>query len=60
MSQLATQQLDSIHSMLSAGHRNLRIERHSLVLWGANCGGLIWQTRIFSPPNSFRYLSNAP
>lgn len=41
MSQLATQQLDSIHSMLSAGHRNLRVERHSLVLWGASFGGLI-------------------
>ena len=41
MPQLATQQLDSIHSMLSAGHRNLRIERHSLVLWGASSGGLI-------------------
>jgi hypothetical protein len=41
MSQLATQQLDSIHSMLSAGHRNLRVERHSLVLWGVGCGGLI-------------------
>lgn len=27
--------------MLSAGHRNLRVERHSLVLWGASCGGLI-------------------
>ncbi len=41
MPQLATQQLDSIHSMLSAGHRNLRVERHSLVLWGLSCGGLI-------------------
>lgn len=41
MPQLATQQLDSIHSMLSAGHRNLRVERHSLVLWGASFGGLI-------------------
>ncbi|HEX5338518.1 MAG TPA: hypothetical protein VFW53_08780 [Gallionella sp.] len=41
MTQLATQQLDSIHAMLSAGHRNLRVERHSLVLWGASCGGLI-------------------
>lgn len=41
MSQLAAQQLDSIHSMLSAGHRNLRIERHSLLLWGASCGGII-------------------
>ncbi len=42
MSQIATQQLDSIHSMLSAGHRNLRIERHSLILWGISFGGLIF------------------
>lgn len=41
MPQLATQQLDSIHSMLAAGHRNLRIERHSLVLWGISCGMLL-------------------
>ena len=41
MPKLATQQLDSIHAMLSAGHRNLRVERHSLVLWGASSGGLI-------------------
>lgn len=41
MPQLATQQLDSIHSMLSASHHNLRVERHTLVLWGAICGGLI-------------------
>lgn len=41
MPQLATQQLDSIHAMLSAGHRNLRIERHSLILWGVSCGGII-------------------
>ncbi len=40
MTQLA-QQLDSIHSMLSAGHRSLRIERHTLVLWGSGSGGLI-------------------
>lgn len=41
MSQYASQQLDAIHSMLSAGQRNLRIERHSLMLWGIGCGGLI-------------------
>ena len=41
MQQLATQQLASIHSMLSAGHRNLRIERHSLLLWGASGGVII-------------------
>lgn len=41
MPQFAAQQLDSIHSMLSVGHRNLRVERLSLVLWGACGGGLI-------------------
>ncbi|MBI5918635.1 MAG: MFS transporter permease [Nitrosomonadales bacterium] len=41
MPQLATQQINAIHSMLSAGHRNLRVERHSLILWGLSCGGLI-------------------
>jgi len=42
MSPLATQQLGAIHSMLSAGHRNLRIERHSLMLWGGSFGGLMF------------------
>ena len=41
MTPLATQQLDAIHSMLSAGHKNMRIERHSLILWGIGFGGLI-------------------
>lgn len=38
MSPVATQQLQAIHNMLSAGHRNLRIERHSLLLWGIPAG----------------------
>ena len=29
-----TRQLDSIQSMLTRGQRNLRMERHSLILWG--------------------------
>lgn len=33
-------QLDAIHSMLAVGHRNLRIERHSLLLWGIPAGVL--------------------
>ncbi len=49
MPQFAAQQLDSIHSMLSAGQRNLRVERHSLVLWGLSCGILILiRDRIFT------------
>jgi hypothetical protein len=35
-----SQQLDAIHTMLSAGQRNLRIERHTLILWGL-VGGVI-------------------
>lgn len=35
------QQLDAIHAMLAAGHRNLRLERHSLFLWGVPAG-LLW------------------
>ena len=36
----ASQQLNAIHTMLSAGQRNLRIERHTLILWGL-VGGVI-------------------
>lgn len=41
MANPVAQQLDSIHSMLAAGHRNLRVERHSLILWGL-AGGLLF------------------
>lgn len=34
----ASLQLNAIHAMLSVGHRNLRIERHSLLLWGIPAG----------------------
>ena len=37
----AVRQLDAIHTMLSTGHRNLRMERHSLMLWGI-AGGLLF------------------
>lgn len=40
MSETALRQLDAIHSMLSSGQRNLRVERHSLILWGLAGGGL--------------------
>ena len=36
----AAQQLNAIHTMLSAGQRNLRIERHTLLLWGL-VGGVL-------------------
>jgi hypothetical protein len=43
-------QLDAIHSMLAVGHRNLRIERHSLLLWGIPAGILFAiSDRILTP-----------
>ena len=41
MNQLASQQLNAIHAMLASGQRNLRMERHSLILWGLASGGLM-------------------
>ncbi len=47
---LPVQQLDAIHSMLAAGHRNLRIERHSLLLWGLPAGLLFaLSERLLTP-----------
>jgi hypothetical protein len=42
MTQHATQQLNAIHAMLSAGQRNLRVEKHSLILWGLTTGLLLF------------------
>lgn len=36
----ASDQLDAIHAMLASGQRSLRIERHSLILWGLAAGAL--------------------
>lgn len=41
MTENAARQLGAIHTMLAAGQRNLRIERHTLVLWGL-AGGLLF------------------
>lgn len=50
MSHPASQQLSAIHAMLSVGHRNLRIERHSLLLWGIPAGLLFAiSDRILTP-----------
>ncbi|KAA0581931.1 MFS transporter permease [Azospirillum sp. B21] len=50
MSDSLSQRLDAIHSMLSAGHRNLRIERHTLILWGVTGAALLLLSdHIFTP-----------
>ena len=44
-----TRQLDSIQSMLTRGQRNLRMERHSLILWGlAGAGLFAVSNRVFT------------
>lgn len=53
MPETAARQLDAIHSMLSAGHRNLRIERHSLILWGMAGGGLCFFSSAILTPEQF-------
>lgn len=34
-------QIEAIHSMLTAGHRSIRMARHSLILWGLAGGMLV-------------------
>src|SRR5262245_44399441 len=46
-------QLDAIHSMLSAGHRCIRLQRHSLILWGVTGGILRLATEPVLPPTRF-------
>jgi hypothetical protein len=48
-----TTQLDAIHSMLSAGHRSIRMPRHSLVLWGVLGGALCLGTEHVITPARF-------
>jgi len=37
----ASQQIEAIHAMMSTGHRSVRIETHTLVIWGITAAGLI-------------------
>ncbi len=50
MSDFASERLDDIRSMMSSGHRNVRFERHSLVLWGL-AGALLtaFSSTVFTP-----------
>src|SRR5215470_15007604 len=48
-----TTQLEAIHSMLSAGHRCIRLQRHSLVLWGVVGAVLCMGTEYVITPSRF-------
>jgi len=46
----ASTQLEAIHSMLSAGHRSIRMPRHSLILWGiAGCVLCLATEHVITP-----------
>jgi hypothetical protein len=49
----AADQIKSIHAMMSSGHRSVRIERHTLVLWGITGALLIVVMRWLFPPENF-------
>jgi len=52
MSTVASQ-LEAIHSMLAAGHRSIRLQRHSLLLWGISGGILCLGTEHVITPERF-------
>ena len=52
MSTVASQ-LEAIHSMLAAGHRSIRLQRHSLLLWGVTGGILCLGTEHVITPERF-------
>jgi len=58
----ASQQIEAIHAMMSTGHHSVRIETHTLVIWGITAAGLILFTgdifnRELFPDRLIRALS---
>ncbi len=49
----ATEQLNAIHAMMESGHRSVRLERHTLVLWGLAAAFLILVVRLIFTPERF-------
>jgi len=48
----ASQQIEAIHEMMSTGHKSVRIESHTLVIWGVTAAVLIlFVDDIFSHQN---------
>ena len=47
------EQLDAIHSMMASGHHSVRIERHTLILWGLGIAFLITVTGYIFTLESF-------
>jgi hypothetical protein len=53
MREHAADQINSIHTMMSSGHRSVRMERHTLLLWGVAGALLIIIMRLLYPPEDF-------
>jgi hypothetical protein len=50
MSDTASTQLEAIHAMMASGHRSVRVEPHTLLLWGLAAAFLILVVdQIFTP-----------
>ena len=58
------EQLQAIHAMLSSGHASVRMERHTLILWGLTAGGLIllvpqlFSMDVYTDPTRRMWLQN--
>jgi hypothetical protein len=53
MSSHVANQISAIHTMLTAGHRHLRIERHTLGLWGLTGASLFAASESILTPAQF-------
>lgn len=46
-------QIEGIHSMLASGHNSVRLEKHTLVLWGVTGALLILGLQLITNPDTF-------
>lgn len=53
MYQDAKDRIDAIHGMLESGHRSVRLESHTLLLWGLAAAGLIMGINAYFTPERF-------
>ena len=47
------QKIEAIHAMMATGHRSVRIEGHTLILWGVAAAALMLLVRQFFTPDIF-------
>jgi len=52
----AGKQIEAIHTMLASGHRSIRLERHTLVLWGLAAALLVFIAELLITSERFPEL----